>query len=353
MKIGKVSESVLKRSVLKPLKKNRTEIKNGAGVGEDCAIFALSEGEFATCIRQGIMDNCGLDPERSKWFMDWLITKCINNLAASGAQPILVLLGLLLPPETEESQIKLWMQAAQEVCSRYEIQIAGGDTRISQAVSLPCVTVTGFGKKWMHTFPFQGNPCKETEPATEEAFLFPQIVLPGQDVVVTKWIALEGTSVVAEKCQESLRKRYPSFLVEEAIAMRRYWSVLPEAAVALKSGVCAMHDASEGGIYAALWELAEQAGVGLTIDLKKLPIRQETVEVCEHCGLNPYELASGGAMVMAVKDGQSLVSALEKEGIPAVVVGKITAGKNRIVCNEEEQRYLDRPKTDEIYKILA
>ena len=119
----------------------------------------------------------------------------------------------------------------------------------------------------------------------------------------------------------------------------------------MKSGVCAMHDASEGGIFGALWELAEGAGVGLTIDLKKLPLRQETVEVCECCNINPYELKSGGCLVMTSEDGKGLVAALEAEGIPAVVVGRLTDSNDRIIKNDDEVRYMDRPRTDEIYKL--
>lgn len=69
--------------------------------------------------------------------------------------------------------------------------------------------------------------------------------------------------------------------VEQAQALDRYLSVMPEAATAVKSGVGAMHDVTEGGIFGALWEMAEASGVGLEIDLKKIPLRQETVEVCE------------------------------------------------------------------------
>ena len=117
----------------------------------------------------------------------------------------------------------------------------------------------------------------------------------------------------------------------------------------MKSGVCAMHDASEGGIFTAIWELAEGAGVGLTIDLKKLPLRQETVEVCECCNTNPYEMKSGGCLVMTCEDGPGLVAALGAEGIPAVIVGRLTDSNDRIILNEDEVRYMDRPRTDAIY----
>jgi hydrogenase expression/formation protein HypE len=120
----------------------------------------------------------------------------------------------------------------------------------------------------------------------------------------------------------------------------------------VKSGVSAMHDVTEGGIFGALWEMAEASGVGLEIDLKKIPIRQETVEICEFFGLNPYQLISSGSMLMATEDGNRLVSDLEKSGIHAVVVGKATEGNDRVLLNGEERRFLEPPKTDEIYQVM-
>ena len=74
-----------------------------------------------------------------------------------------------------------------------------------------------------------------------------------------------------------------------------------------------MHDVTEGGIFGALWEIAEASGVGLEIDLKKIPLKQETVEICEFFGINPYELISSGSMLMATEDGNGLVMELEKQ----------------------------------------
>ena len=112
----------------------------------------------------------------------------------------------------------------------------------------------------------------------------------------------------------------------------------------MKSGVRAMHDVTTGGIFGALWELAEASGVGLDITLKKIPIRQETVEICEFFDINPYQIASGGSLLMAAEDGNRLVMDLVKEGIPAVVVGKATAGNDRVLINEEERRFLEPPR---------
>lgn len=55
-----------------------------------------------------------------------------------------------------------------------------------------------------------------------------------------------------------------------------------------------MQDLSEGGIFGALWEMADGAGIGLDVALKRIPIQQETVEICEFFGVNPYQMLSTG-----------------------------------------------------------
>lgn len=337
MKIGKVPENILKRSVLKQIKTKKKEVICGAGIGEDCAIFSFADGaRIVTCMQESEIilsgSSCFGAPFLS---MSELIQKCANNLAAAGARIATLMLTMILPEETEEAQIRVLMAEAEAKCSEISVAIAGGQTRISKAVSEPMAIVTGYG------IPF---------PEWNGQASFNNKAVPGQDVVISKWVGLQGTAILAKRNKESLLSRYPAYLVNEAAGFDRYLNMIPEAATAVKSGVCAMHDASEGGIFGALWELAEKAGVGLTIEMKKIPLRQETVEVCEFCNVNPYELLSGGCMVMTAWDGQGLVMALQAEGIPAVIVGKITDSNDRLILNEDEVRYMDRPKGDEIYK---
>ena len=328
MKIGKITGNALKRSVLKPITYRREEILNGAGVGADCAVFAVPEGCVMTSCVQEAAIACKAD-------MALLIGRCVNDLATAGSQPIAAMLGLILPETVEEPELKALMADAHRICEAYEMQIAGGHTMVSDAVSKVMAVVTVYGQRQA-----QISGCLAKGAA------------PGQDIVLSKWIGLEGTALLAGKYAADLKGRYPAYLVEEAADFYKYMSVREEAAIAVKSHVSYMHDASEGGILAALWEMAEGAGVGLTIDLKKLPIRQETVEVCEYVGANPYELRSGGCLIMTTNDGQKLVDALEEAQIPAVIVGKLTDSKERLILNEDEVRYMDRPQVDEIHRLM-
>lgn len=347
----------MKRSVLRQLNTERKEVLCGAGVGEDCAIFSFDRnGKVITCMQEAVVavteeELLGSVAE-PVMTLPQLIQKCANNLAARGAEPIAVSVTLILPESLDEPDLKVLMAVAKEKCKELSVDIAGGQTRVSAAVNMPVAVVTGYGRVFWENVQggveATGKSCDAKAIGVSPYSL--KAVEPGQDVVISKWIGLQGTALVAKRNRDSLLTRYPAYFVEEACGFDRYLSIIPEAATAVKSGVCAMHDASEGGIFATLWELAEGAGVGLTIDLKKLPLRQETVEVCELCNVNPYELLSGGCLVMTAEDGQALVTALEEAGIPAIVVGKVTDSKDRILVNEDEIRYMDKPKQDEIYR---
>lgn len=326
MKIGKVSESVLKRSILKQIKIKREEVIIGAGVGEDCAILALAEDEVFVISTDPITGA-------TKDIGNLAVHITTNDLASSGAEPIGIMLSVLLPESSSESDLKEMMQEIEQTCKELGIQIMGGHTEVTHAVNQPVITVTGVGK------------------AKKDAYVTTKGAKAGQDIVISKWIGLEGTSIIAKEKEEELLTKYPLHLVEKAQKFDCMLSIIPEAATAVRSGVSAMHDVTEGGIYGALWEIAESSGVGLEIDLMKLPVKQETVEICEFFDLNPYGLISSGSLLMVADNGYDLVKALEKENLKATVIGKITDGNDRVVINEGERRFLEPPKSDELYKI--
>lgn len=165
-----------------------------------------------------------------------------------------------------------------------------------------------------------------------------------QDIIVSKWIALEETVRLAVRHRERLQERLPLHMIDQAAAFDRYLSVMPEAATAMKSGVCGIRSLSRSGIFAGLWEMAQEAGVGLEVDLRKIPVRQETIEICEFFGENPYEIPSGGCLLMTAENGNTLVTALTREGIPATVIGRTMRGNERVLYNQGRRSYLNKPR---------
>lgn len=331
MRIGKVSENVLIRSVLRKIKTKREEVSCGAGIGIDCAVLSF-DGNMETVISTNPV-SAPID-----MVCCYGIHRALNNVAAAAAEPVGIMISAVLPEAAEETELKGMMQQAETIASQFNVEIIGGHTEVMPDIKIPLLTVTGIGKR--------------SKPTTSINKTDTNVINVGQDVVVSKWIALEGTVRLAKEHKEELITRYPVGMIDEAAGFEHFLSVIPEAATAVKSGVCGMHDVSSGGIFGALWEMADGAGVGLEIDLKKLPIRQETIEICEFYDLNPYELLSGGCLLMTADNGTDLVRELQKVGIHAVIVGKTTAGNDRVILNEEERRFLEPPKMDQIYKIF-
>ena len=323
MRPGKFSESVLKRSVLKQIKTKREEVNRGAEVGEDCAFFSFDkkEGSLITTAPIIVDEFESIAPQ---------LTAIVNNVAAAGGEPVGVVVSAILPDKILESVVQRLSGEMERTCHNLNLQIVGGNTLISKAVKNPILNVTVIGKK---------------EVVLHQNF---HDYKAGQDILLTKYVGLAGTAILSKMEQSKLEERLPSYIVENGISLEKEISVLPESRIAMEVGVAGMHDVSRGGIFSALWELAEKGNVGIEVDLKRIPIRQETIEICEVLGVNPYELYGAGSLLIVSDKGNQLLHELEKQQIPAAIIGKITEENGKVILNGEEVRFLDRPKNDAI-----
>lgn len=326
MEIGKVSETVLKRSILKQIQHRRKEVLVGPGVGEDCSVLELDKDEvfvISTDPITGTRENIGT----------FAVHITANDISSNGAEIVGIMLSVLLPEGTKEEELKEIIKEVEVVCSKLNIEVMGGHTEITAAVNQPVITVTGIGKM------------------PKKAMIKTAGATAGQEIVMTKWAGLEGTAILAKEKEKELLVKYNEDFINGAKQFIEYISVVEEAKIARELGVTSMHDVTEGGLFGALWELAEASKVGLEVDIKKINLKQETVEICEFYNLNPYQLISSGVMLMVTDKANALVNELKKNGIAASVIGRITEGKDRIIINEDEKRYLEPPKSDELYKV--
>ena len=324
MKAGKLKESILKRSILKQLHRRNKETLIGPSIGGDYGAVSVNE-EMAVVISSEPITLSKDDIGSAA------ITAACNDVACSGAKPLGVSVVMLMPTSLNEEELRDLMKDMDTACEACGVDILSGHTEVTRVVKEPLITVTAIGA------------------VVKDSMLHSSKVHPGMDIVATKWVGLEGTAILAKEKEGELRKRYAQPFIDKALQFKQMMSIVPEAAVAAKSGVSAMHDVSEGGVFGALWELAESAGGGLEIDVKKIPIRQETIEICEYFDVNPYKLLSGGCLLIATEDGNGLVMEMEKANIPAVVIGKATEGNDRVLLNEDERRFLETTQTDELY----
>lgn len=322
MKIGKLSEAILTRSILKEIHEKNDKVLEGAGIGRDAAVIR-SNGEMvvstaAVTIGEGLWSKIG-------------INRVINDIVCQGGEPTAVMLNITMPQRFSEKHLKEIMRQAEGVCREHRIQIAGGHSEVSEMVKKPIISVTGMGDK---VYNIQG-----TIKATDK-------------IIITKWIGMEAAFIMANLQCEKLCNRFPKQMVDILSNMGRGLSVREEACVAAKHGAKYMRNLSNGGVFAALWELSSMSKRGLIVDLKKIPVRQEIIEACELFDLNPYKILSGGSLMIVADEDSDLDVILENHGIMTTVIGTITDNNDKIIVNEDEVRYLDTTGQDELLKIL-
>ena len=177
MKVGKVPENVLKRSVFKQIHTKRPEVLLGAGVGEDCAALQLEPDEIVVMSTDPITGT-------AKDIGTLAIQITVNDLASAGAEPVGVLLTVLLPTSVCEQDLCLMMKQVEEACERANVQVMGGHTEVTRVVNQPVISVCGVGK------------------AKKDHLISTAGARPGMDILLTKWIGIEGTSIIAKEKEE-------------------------------------------------------------------------------------------------------------------------------------------------------
>ena len=178
---------------------------------------------------------------------------------------------------------------------------------------------------------------------------------PGQDLVMAGFTGFAGTCRIGARKRGELEAHFsPMFLncldqAEESCV--RQWM---ERELSQKDCAVTAHEyAGEGGVLAALWNLSGIFNAGIDADLRCMPVRQVTVEVCELFELNPYRLYSGNCAVLVSDRGGQLVRRLREEGIPAGVIGSVAEGSARQIRHGQEGAgFLERPRPDELIKII-
>lgn len=318
MKPGKVSEAILKRAVIKQISHKDTHVKNGAAVGNDGALFCIDEKKkFMVTSTETVVDEYEYQKGRA-------LIKAANNVAAKGGKPDTVMLSVIMPVKALESDLRALMKDYVDIAKKYGIVVAGGHTEVSEYIEKPVVTATVIGQ------------------ADSEYSL--KKIKPGDEIVLSKAVGLEGSFLLAKKQMDFFLTRFTKSYINKAVDFFDEMSVIKEAAIAKEFGIVAMHDLSENGVFGALWEIGAGSKMGLKVNIKDINIHQETIELCEYFDINPYKIPSSGALLMITRDGAGLVNKLQEQGITASVIGVMEEGNDRVIINEDETRFLEPPK---------
>lgn len=261
----------------------------------------------------------------------YALASVCNGLLAKGGICKRAGVAILYPPKTDKRGLYRMEKELKKMCAERDIEFEGCEYICNPLLLVPGVQVTGGA---VHTMLWCANATKK------------------MDIVQCGWIGMAGMLRIADEKQEELSKCFAATFMEKIYSYKTRLFTEWKIEAAHAGGVSVIRQVTEGGIFAAFYELAKEENVGLNIDMKKILVLQETIEVCEHFRLNPYQMTSVGTFLMLTEEGEVLADALNRMGFAAAVIGHTTENAEKIMHNGEDIRYIDRPASDEIYKIF-
>jgi hydrogenase maturation factor len=333
--MGKLPAPLLRRMLARFARRHDPRLAVGPGIGLDAA--AIEMGDYYLIAKTDpitfVTDEIGT----------YALAINANDLAAMGAVPRWFLATVLLPVgATTATRVARVFSHLRSACRSLNISLCGGHTEITDAVSRPVIVGCLLGE------------CPKDRLITTAG------ARVGDAVLLTKGIAIEAVSILARERAGELDRRYPPRFTARC---RRYLtnpgiSIVREARIALATGgVHAMHDPTEGGLSAALYELAEAAGVGLRIDERAIRVLPEAARLCADFGLNPLGAIASGALLICADASyeKRLRRRLFKAGIHVARIGTVVpAGQGvRLVAEGHSTRLLPRFAVDEIARLLS
>ncbi len=273
------------------------------GIGRD--VCAIRMGDRCLVAKT---DPITFTADRIGWYV---VHVNANDLATVGARPRWFLVTALLPEGgTDRELVRGIWGDLREALEELDCALCGGHTEITPGLDRPILV---------------GQMLAELP---LEELVDKRDVRPGDRVLLTKGVPVEGTAIMARERAEELEG---SFNAEEIARARDFLddpgiSVVAEAMAACAAGdVHAMHDPTEGGVVTALWELAEAAGCGLLVQEDAIPVLEPGGAFCRHFGLDPLGTIASGALLICAPPGEAdaVRQAVEQTGTRCVDVGEV------------------------------
>ena len=340
MRIGKLTNEELKDIVLSRLPKLSERTLIGANIGADCAWLDLGDKLLVTSsdpITAGGMQSGALS-----------IHVSCNDIAACGIRPSAILTVLIAPPDCTKDDVIHIVEQASSTAKALGVDIVGGHTEISDSVNRFIVITTAFG------IADKNSPIPRG------------VAMPGDSLVMTKTAGIEGTWIAAMEHEDQLAGKVSEDLLSEAKTFIHKISVVEDGVTACSlpdkdgavnsrgiaySSTHLMHDVTEGGVLGAAYEMADFSGIGVTVDLSKVPVAPCTKAICEVMNIDPYRLISSGSILVATADPDNLLDAMKKKGVPACVIGTFTKKEFKLSDVDGKEIEFLPPQTDELYKM--
>ena len=329
---GKVPVDLLREIVFKNLGVERSELVLGPSAGIDGAVIDVGKRSLIIS-----MDPITGALERIGWLA---VNVNANDVATFGVEPAFLFSCILLPEGSDRKTVETICTQMNKAAKKLEITIAGGHCEVTQGLKSPIVVGCTAGI---------ANKGKYVTAAGART---------GDKLILTKSAGIEGTAILASDRAKILTEAVGPRLLQDARELFSQTSVVKEAITAFKTGgVDAMHDPTEGGVIGGVYEMAEASNLGVKLFEKKIPVRPETASICKFFRINPLQLVSSGALLIAAKPEGSddIIESLKKKGIKSSVIGEFMKSPEERTMTEKDgkMRPLPKPASDHLWLALA
>lgn len=325
MKVGKLSHEDLQNLVLNRLPPLPANVLQGPGIGLDCASVRFNDGQ--------VVLSCDPITGAASDIGRLCVHIACNDIAACGVRPSVLMLVLIAPPSCTPDQIVKIVEQASDTAKSLNVAIVGGHTEISDSVNRFVMVATAIGFTYGDSVTNPGGG------------------LAGDTICMTKTAGIEGSVIFARDHREKLSQHLSENQLDAAAALIDSISVIEEGTLGRRMNVHAMHDATEGGILGACWEIAEACGLGCVIDLDQIPVDQLTQQICAALGVDPYRLISSGSLILVTSEPDQLIDEMAQKGILCTPIGRLTECPERLIHQSDVLQPLEPPGPDPLYKI--
>lgn len=329
---GKIPIDLLKDVVFKNLGTPRKEVKLGPAAGVDGAIIDMGSKDAIISMDPitGAVERIGMEA----------ININANDVATFGVEPAFFFSCIMLPVGTDNQTIDAISTQMHHAAKELGIAIVGGHCEITPTITSPIVVgcIMGLTDK--------GN------------YVTAAGAKSGDKLILTKTAGIEGTAILATDREEQLRKVFNQTLIDSAKQYYNHISIVKDALTAYRSGgVHAMHDPTEGGILNGIHEMADAASLGVKIQQDKITIEPETAKICRYYEIDPLQLISSGALLIAAdpEAAPKIIEKLAAEHIYANVIGEFTLNPNKriMIRADDSAEILERPASDHLWLALS
>jgi hydrogenase maturation factor len=323
---GKLPVKLLKR-VLGDATPLPSDVLLGPGLGEDAC--ALEVGSAVVVAATDPITMTGARIGRH------VVLVNANDVAVTGGRPRFFLMTALFPVGSTAIDVEALFEEVRSTLHEMGATLVGGHSEVSPMVIRPIVVGLMLGI------------------AEQKSFVSTAGALPGDQLVQVGPVPVEGAAVLAAEAGDRLLALAPEVLRAAANALDDPGiSVVETALLAAKMGATSLHDPTEGGLAAALHEIATASQVRLRVDRDRLLWFAPGVAVCEELGADPLATLASGALLATFRPGdvERAIESLRATGVPAAVIGVIEEG-----CGVIDVRgaAIDWPATDELNRVLG